>query len=138
MSFVDDIQDHLQSQGLVDGATGWASVRNTMLDDKGDQLVMVAEDGGPAPEISTTDGIGDSALKDVGALLTVRAGPNSPDDSRSKAQAILDELHGQLGATIGSNAYLRVTALTGEPIAAGYDDKSRPLHTVAFRGLRDV
>lgn len=141
MGRVDDVQDHLQSESIVDGATGWPSVRRLEYeptDNDDDRLVIISEDGGTPPEIAAASGIGDSALGDGGVQVRVRGPKHDSDASRSKAQEILDELHGQLGATIGSTTYHRVRAQTDEPVFAGWDDDERPSHTISFLLLEDV
>jgi hypothetical protein len=105
------------------------------------QLVVVTEDGGSEPEISvpaSPGGIGDSALHDIGVLVTVRAGPWDGDASAVKAQEIFDALHGQRSITLGSMPYMRVRARTPEPIFAGFDDNGKPRHTIAFMLLREA
>lgn len=137
MSVVDDVQTRLASQSLVDGSTGWPSSRR-MVHDETDKLVVITEDGGPPPEIAAGTGIGDSARGDVGVHVLVRGEPGDGDASAAKAQAILDDLHSVRDTTIGATSYGRVRALTPEPVFAGYDEKHRPQHTVAFRMLRDI
>jgi hypothetical protein len=139
MPAVDDVVAHITAQGLVAGSTGWDVLRRRMMDAPSkDQLVVVQEDGGPAPEIKVGDGIGDSAMKDVGVLVTVRATQWKSDDSRVKAQQVFDALHGLRSATVGSRTYLRVMALTPEPIWVGFDEQGRPRHTIAFRLLAEM
>lgn len=140
MPAVDDVFAYLTAQGLAGGTTGWDLKKRRMMDGTGvaDQMIVLHEDGGPTPEIKVADGLGDSAMKDVGVFVTVRAGQWKSDDSRAKAQAILDLLHGKLATTIGSTTYLRVMALTPEPVWIGFDEQSRPQHTIAFRLLAEM
>jgi hypothetical protein len=137
---VDDVFAYLEAQGIAGGSTGWDCKRRRMMDGQGssDQIVVLQEDGGPAPEIKVADGIGDSAMKDAGVLVTVRATQWKSDDSRSKAQAVFDALHGKIAAMIGSRTYLRVAALTPEPVWIGFDEQGRPRHTIAFRLLAEM
>lgn len=139
MATVDDVYAFISAAGLAGGATGWTLVRRRMLDDTGlDQIVVVGEDGGVIPEIPDVSGsLGDAALSDPGVLVSVRAGAWDGDASLAKAEAILAALHGLRNTTVGGVPYLRVRALTPEPIFAGFDDRGRPIHTVAFRLLRE-
>lgn len=147
MSAVDDVVAYLTTQGLVGGASGWPVVRRRLTDAPltvggpvPDQLVVVAEDGGTAPEMSANQGVGDSALEDPAVLVTVRAAAWDGDSSRIKATAILVALHGLLGVQLvpSGQFYLRLRAQTPEPIFAGFDDIGRPRHTVSIMLMRFV
>lgn len=131
MGVVDDVQAHLAAAGLVDGETGWLSIRGALVDTQ-DQVVGITEDGGSTPETSRATGIGDAALKAPGALVTVRAARRKRDDAFNQAQAIWDELHGKNSETLNGTDYLSVRARTPEPVFAGQDDSERPIYTVAF------
>lgn len=137
MGVVDDVQDRLQAQGLIDGATGWPSVRRFLHEDS-DQLVVLTEDGGPPPELTASAGIGEAAEKDPGVQVRVRAQEFDSDASLAQAQAIYDDLHGLKGVTLGSTDYHRVAALSPEPVFMGFDDEGRPEHTISFRLLADA
>lgn len=139
MSAVDDVFTFISAQAapaLVGGATGWDIIRRKMGDTPiKDQVVVVAEDGGPTPEIKTSAGIGQAAVQDPGVIVSVRAKQWDGDASRAKAAAILAILHGLRNTAIGSTTYYRVRALTPEPVFTGFDDSGRPRHTIAFRLL---
>lgn len=137
MGVVDDVQDRLQAQGLIDGATGWPSVRRYLHEDS-DQLVVLTEDGGPPPEMTAASGLGETAETDAGIQVRVRAEPGDSDASFSRAKAIYDDLHGLKGVTLGSTDYHRVAALSPEPVFMGFDDEGRPEHTISFRLLADA
>lgn len=137
MSAVTDVRAYLVAQSLVEGVTGWPCVLRRVLDDS-DQLVVITEDGGPAPEFPAASGIGSQAIEDIGVQVYVRADKWDGNSGAAKAQAILDALHGLKYATVGTRQYIRVKALTPEPIFLGFDDTGRPEHTVAFRLLRNV
>lgn len=140
MGVVDDVYSYLAAQALAGGATGWDLLRRRLMDaPAGDQLVVVSEDGGAAPEWPEAAGIGDSALTAPGVLVTVRAGAGDSDASYEKAQAIYSDLHGKRDVTLmsGGAQYLSIRSRTPEPIFAGFDDRSRPLHTVSFLLLRE-
>lgn len=133
---VNDLYLFLEAQGLAGGSTGWDLVRRRMMDEPVDnQVVVLAEDGGVAPEIKETSGLGDTALEDPAVLVTVRANEWDSDASRAKAGDIMAALHGQRNITVGQTTYLRIVAQTPEPIFAGFDEKGRPLHTISFRML---
>ncbi|MGH9255469.1 MAG: hypothetical protein ACRD3C_12990 [Vicinamibacterales bacterium] len=140
-SAVLDVFNFLIAQNLVGGTTGWAILRRRLMDAPvGDKLVIVGEDGGNPPEMPATGGIGSAVLADKGVLVTVRAAAADSDASFQKASDILVALHGLRGATLvsGGELYFGVRALTPEPVFAGFDDRGRPLHTVAFRLLGDA
>ena len=137
MGAVDDARTLLQDAGIVDGATGWTSVKRFEHDDDGSQLVIIAEDGGPAPEFPASQGVGDSALGEPGVQCRVRGEPHAGSATASKAQEIIDELHGKRSVTVNGTTYYRIRSMTDEPVFAGYDDDRRPSHTVSFRFLRD-
>ncbi len=136
MGVVSDVYTYLVDEGLAGGSTEWALTHRRKMTDVatgvGDQLVVLTEDGGASPEIAESAGIGDSALMDPQVLVTVRAGAWDGDASFDQAQAIHDALHGQRNITVGSKTYLRVRALTPEPVFSGFDDKGRPEHTISF------
>lgn len=132
MSLVSDLQTYLADQSLVDGGTGWTSVRRREHDGV-DQLVILTEDGGTAPEIGRAAGVGSGALHDAGVQIRCRGSEWDSDASEAKAQQIFDLLHGQTGITIGSTTYLRIAALTSRPVFVGFDDKGRPSHSISFR-----
>lgn len=131
MSVVTDVQDYLVAEGVVDGSTGWPSVRG-VLHDQSDRLVAIKNDGGALPEIGAASGLGSAAHRDPRVLITVRGAPHERDLSESKAQEIYDKLHGRLATTMGSGTYQRVMAET-PPIEVGQDDNKRPIQTIAFR-----
>ncbi len=133
MSAVDDVYDFLTDQGIAGGSTGWDLLRRRLMDAPvGNPVVVLTEDGGGQPEIPTDEGIGDSALQDVGVHVTVRAAPWDGDASAAKAIEIYDALHGLLDTEVGSTTYMRVRARTSEPVFLNFDDQGRPRHTIAF------
>lgn len=140
MPAVDDVFAYLVAQNLVKGSTGWAALRRKMDDAVPDRLVVVGEDGGPAPEMPATVGLGSAALADPGVLVSVRAGAWDSDVSRAKGMAILQALHGLRNVELvsGGALYYGIRAQTPEPVFAGYDDRGRPLHTISFRLLTDA
>ena len=134
MSVVNDVHAYLAN------AIGGEIFRRREADlpEMGDAITVIYEDGGAPPEMPAAAGIGDSALGEVGVLITCRAGPWDGDASRTRAQACLDALHGLKAVTLGNTYYLGVRALTTEPVFAGFDATGRPRHTVAFRLLREI
>jgi hypothetical protein len=131
---------HLQAQSpeIIDGTSGWASVRRRVNDALGDQLVVITEDGGFEPETPSPTGIGDSALKEPAVQVRVRAGPWDGDAAVAKAQEIFDVLHGLLRTEMGYGFYMRVKAQTAGPVFIGFDTKNRPEVTVSFRAVQAV
>lgn len=137
MGAVSDVQSHLSSQGLIDGATGWPSTRRRESDELGEgQQVILTEDGGPAPEQPASSGLGSEALSDPGVQVRCRGARGDGDASYDRCKQIRDDLHGRRDETLGSTYYFRVRAL-GEIAFAGFDDQGRPNHTIAFRLMRD-
>lgn len=137
MAAIDDVQDYLQAQSLVDGGTGWTSLRGAVRDIV-HQLVTLSADAGPTPEFPADDGLGSAAVDDVGVLARVRAEPWDQDAASAKAGEIRAALHGLTDVTLGSTIYLRVRALTPEPVGPMYDDDHRPIYTIAFRLMRSA
>lgn len=135
MGFVSDVQSYLEAEGIIGGATGWASLRRRVLDDV-DKIVVFTEDGGSEPEQPAAEGMGDNATVDPSVQVYVRGGPWDGDSGVAKAAAIFDALHGQRDATIGSSKYIRVQARTSEPIFLGFDERGRPELTISFRGRK--
>lgn len=131
MSLAKDMQTYLAAQSIIDDGT-WASVRHMRHNDQ-DRIVVFTADGGGAPEIGTSTGLGSEAFKDPAVQVYVRGRPNRGDDSEDKAQAIYDELHGQRGLTMNGTRYDRIQAQTSGPIQVGFDEKNRPQHTISFR-----
>jgi hypothetical protein len=139
MSTLSDLSTYLIAQGIVGGSTEWAiKHRRTMDSPVTDQLVTLIEDGGPPPEISTATGIGDEAQHDIGVLVTIRGNAWKGDTNYTKAMEIFDELHGKRDITLVSKLYLRIRAMTPEPVFLGFDDQGRPRHTIAFLLLADA
>ena len=138
---VNDVFDYIVAQGLApSGPTNWSIIRRKIMDaPANDQLIVVAEDGGTV-EMPATAGIGSAVLADKGVMITVRAKASESDVSFQKANAILVALHGLRGTELvsGGGLYFGIRALTPEPVFAGFDDRGRPLHTVAFRLLADA
>lgn len=147
MGVVDDVVAYLTAQGLVGGNTGWPVLRRHMTDQPltvggavPDQLVVVAEDGGTAPEMKASFGIGDAAIEDPAVLVTVRGAAWDGDGTYAKAAGILAALHGLRGVQLvaSGTTYLRTRAQTPEPIFAGFDDAGRPRHTLSVMFMRFV
>jgi hypothetical protein len=141
MAAIDDVFEYIKAQAIAGGNTGWNLLRRRITDTTSDQLVVVAEDGGPEPEIPTAGGIGDSAQEDPAVMVTVRAKAWDGDASRDKADDVLLALHGKFDIVLAppnGDRYLRIRAQTPAPIFAGYDEQGRPLHTISFRMLRLV
>ena len=136
MGAVADVQTFLESAGIIDGATGWPSVRRRVHDGS-DQQVVITEDGGLPPMVPAATGMGDGALKIPAVHFSVRGEEWDGDASAAKAQEIMDALIGADG-TIGSTHYLVVSAQTASPIFIGFDDKGRPRHTIAFKMMTSV
>jgi len=140
MSAVQDVYDFLLAQGLAGGSTEWGLVRRRIADSPqlANQAVVVTEDGGYPPEIPSSVGIGDSAMKDIGVQVLVRGEPWDGDGSLAKAVEIYDALHGKRRITLGSVEYLRVVAQTPEPVFLGFDETGRPRHTTSYLLLVEV
>jgi len=139
MSAVQDVYDYLLDYGIAGGVTGWDLVRRRLTDTPvGDQVVVISEDGGPPPEIPSASGLGDSAMKDVGVQVMVRAAAWDGDASAQKAEEVYNALHGQRAVLLGSTEYMRVAARTGEPIFIGFDEQGRPRHTISFLMLTNA
>lgn len=137
---VNDVFDYLVAQNLGGGSTQWSIVRRKLMDAPAlDQLIVVSEDGGTV-ETPAAAGIGSAPLADKGVLITVRAKADDSDVSFQKANAILVALHGLRGVELvsGGVLYFGIRAMTPEPVFAGFDDRGRPLHTIAFRLLTDA
>ena len=139
MGAVADVFDFITAQGFAGGSSGWDLLERRMMDKPAtDQLVVVGEDGGGLPEIPDDVGIGDSAYKDIGVLLTVRANAWKGTVGFTKAQDIFDAMHGKHNLVMGSTTYLRVRARTPEPVFAGFDERGRPRHTLALLLLTPI
>lgn len=134
---VDDVQMFLSENGITDGSTDWPSVLR-MMHDESDRLVVITEDGGPAPELPAAAGVGDSALADVGVRIVTRGSIDEIEEAQAKAQEIFDALHGQLNTTLGYTPYLRVRAFNAHPYFVQWDDRRRPVFSSAFRLARRV
>lgn len=135
MSLVDDVQDYLADASLVDGATGWASVRRRVNDQMGDQLVVLTEDGGLEPETPSESGIGSATFREPAVQVRVRAAAWDGDAAYAQSQAIYDLLHGARNVTMGSTFYHRVKAQTASPVFIGFDEQGRPEYTTSFRAV---
>lgn len=99
--------------------------------------MVISEDGGPTPDLPSAQGVGSGAVEDAGVQVLVRSQPWDSDDSLAKAEAVRSDLHGERSLTLNGTRYLRVRAMTPDPVFAGFDDDGRPTHTIAFRLMRD-
>lgn len=138
MSLIGDLQSYLEDEGIAGGTTGWLLLRRRVVDaadQSMDQLVVLTEDGGPAPEIGAGEGIGDAAVMDLSIHVLVRAAAWDGDASAAKVAEIEAALHGKLDVLIGSTRCLRVAAQAPQPVFIGFDDLGRPRHTQSFRFL---
>lgn len=135
MGVVADVQAYLEDQSLIGTGTGWSSFRRR-VNDSADQQVVISEDGGPVPEFPAASGLGSGAVADPGVQVFVRGTPWDGDGSAAKAEAIRDELHGLVDQTISGTRYIRIRAMTPEPVFIGFDENGRPEHTIAFRLMR--
>ena len=139
MGAVSDVHAYLVDQGIAGGSTEWALKKRRQMDSPVTaQLITITEDGGAPPEIDEIEGIGDSALHDVGVLISIRGNPWQGDANNTKAMEIFVALHGKRDITLDSNVYMRIRALTPEPVFLGFDDKGRPRHTIAFLLLSEA
>jgi hypothetical protein len=137
MGLVEDVQVYLAAQNLIDGATGWPSVRRRVFDGLGDRLVVITEDGGAQPELPADAGIGDAAFEDPAVQIRVRGEPWDSDASYDKARAIAGALHGLYNVPMNGTTYLRV-GRQSVVFNAFDDDKSRPNHTISIRAATAV
>ena len=137
MAAIDDVQAYLIEQGVIGGSTDWPTTLRRSHDGT-PRLVVLRGDAGPQPELPAETGIGDSAIGDPGVHVTVRGAPDEAPEAEAKAREIIDHLHGLFAVEMGSTEYMRVTALTPEPVDVGVDDRARPIFTVAFRLARLV
>jgi hypothetical protein len=130
-----DVQAYLEAEGLVDGTTDWPSTRGALYDEGADgqvdQIVQIAEDVGPAPEVHAAEGAGSEALTFPSVLVTVRGLPFDRDSARAKAAAIYEALHSLSGVTLGNGTYMQVRARSSE-FARVFDKRSRPRFSMSY------
>lgn len=139
MGIVSDFQTYLQSLSpdVIDGDSGWPSVRRRVHDGS-DRLVVFSEDGGFDPETPSEEGIGDSAMMEPAVQVRVRAEAWNGDAASAKAREIFGIFHGLMRVTMGDQYYIRIKAQTPEPLFMGFDGNGRPEMTISFRALRAV
>ncbi len=130
-SAVQDVYDHLRTEEIVDGSTGWQASRRRVHDEQ-DRIVVITEDGGGAADLPVAEGLGEVAFTDPAVQVLVRAEAWDSDVAKLKAQEIYDDLHGKRGELVGSTTYLRVRAQTSEPLFVGFDETNRPFFTTSF------
>lgn len=131
-SLVGDLQTYLRAQGFVDGSTEWVSARHQPHDGQ-DRLVVLSADGGPAPEVGASAGLGSAAARSPGVQVLCRGRAGKGDEAEAKARQILDHLNGRTGVTMDGTYYWGVETVASDPIAVGADDNNRPQFTVSFR-----
>ncbi len=139
MDFVQDVYDYLEAEGITGGSTAWEVQRRRVQDEPVlNQVVVLTEDGGPPPELKAAEGIGDSALQDMGVHVLVRAAQWDSDASYAKADEIYEALHGLQNVVLGSSSmtYMRVKAQS-IPVFIGFDSQGRPRHTISFSLLSE-
>jgi hypothetical protein len=105
-------------------AGGWKLVRRGMHDGNAHQMIVLTEDGGPAPEIAAADGIGASAWGFSNVQVRVRGNPWDGDSARAKLAEVFDLLDSRPGLIMNDQRYDMIQATTTEP-AAFMDDKGR-------------
>ncbi len=122
----DEIAQHLDDQAVTGGATGWEA-RTGRLTESQDQLVLVTETAGEAPEAG-------SDLERPGFQVLVRGAVDGVTAARAKADEILGQLHRFIG-TAGGKPYVGVLA-TGQPFIVAWDDRKRPVLATNYRTMR--
>ena len=132
MSLLMDLSAYLVAQTLAGGSTGWNLVRRRIVDEPdADQLIVLNEDGG-STEVPAVRGVGDAAMHDIGVQCLVRGPVGDSDASLTRAELLREHFHGKLNLTMNGHVYLRAMARTPEPLFIGFDERSRPQHTISF------
>lgn len=141
MSQVEDFQLYLQDRGIIDGSSGWPSVKRVVHDgtkaNPVNRLVILTEDGGFAPEVPSFTGIGDAAFEWPNVQVRVRGAKGEGVDAYAKMAEIKDALHGRRNETVGYTHYIRIKALSGI-LYIGIDDKERPEFTLSFQAWKSI
>lgn len=139
MGAVNDVRLYLIAQEIIEADTEYSGSMREFHDNT-DKLVVISEDGGDPPDMPATAGLGSAPFAFAGVLVTVRAVAAASNESYSKADEILRALHGLRAVQLvgGGVLYYGIRAMTPEPVFAGFDERGRPLHTVAFRLLTDA
>jgi len=128
MAILDDMRDHLVTNSIVEGATGWQCLIGRITDNQ-DQQVALFETGGETPDASTGT---DTKVDEVTFQVRVRASVLAYDDARSKIQDVFDTLQ---DATI--SGYVYVFAIQAGPLNMGYDNNNRPELAQNYRALKN-
>jgi len=126
MALLDDMRDHLITNSIVEGATGWQCLIGRITDNQ-DQQVALFETGGETPDESQ-----ETRVDEVTFQVRVRAAEFAYNAARSKIQDVFDTLQ---DATI--SGYVFVFAIQAGPLNMGYDNNNRPELVQNYRALKN-
>lgn len=131
-----DILDHLESLGLIGGATGWARAAE-YLPPSPDKVIAVFETPGLEPEVISADST-EAAYDRPGFQIRARGDVFGYAAMRLKMAAIYTALHGiEITGSTNADGYLLIRAVQSAPFPIGLDEKSRPGATWNFIAIKD-
>ncbi len=133
---LDDIASHIIANStLTLGGTSGTLALTRMLDSQPDQVTVLYETGGAAPEHSFSTGDGSEAVYEKPSIQALtRSG--SYQGARRQAETVYTVLDGAQG-TIGGTRYLSISALQS-PFSIGTDEQGRHLVSVNFEVKKEV
>lgn len=121
MALIDDILATLTTAAVIDGSTwtGFGAYTPAVPD----QVVIVTETGGPAPDQTPVIGHDFKTFQ-----IRVRGAKEEYDTARTRMQAVFDALN---DATI--SGYVYVFAVQSGAMPLGNDEKDRPIIGLNFQ-----
>ena len=125
MSLLTDIRNHLITNSIVEGVTGWTCYISYLPPDP-DQAITIMDLGSEEPD-NTENTKYDMTM----ARILIRAPKLEYDTAQTQFESIFDTLH---DATI--SGYIFVYALNATPIVIGYDQNERPVISLEIKAFK--
>ncbi len=127
MSALDDIIAQLVTDAVVDGSTGWGSMRSFMPDSP-DKIVVVFDVGGG--DVDQTQGT--HQFDNILFQVRVRA----TEQDYSAASTKMDEVFASLN-NVSITGYTYIFANSIQPIPLGLDKNNRPELVMNFSAMKE-
>lgn len=135
MAFLDEIATHLESEGVVGGATGW-TVYKAFLPDTPNQAVALFLTSGEEPYVKKSSA--ETAYDRPGLQVRVRGGVRDFEGAIAKIQEVFEALHANEPTPgSGDKTIIYLYGTNSAPLPLGLDENDRPGYTWNFRTYRE-
>ena len=125
MSLLTDIRDHLVTNSIVEGATGWECYISYLPPDI-DQVISIMDLGSDDPDNTES-----TKYDMVMCRLVMRSAAFEYDTLQTKFESVFTTLH---DSTI--SGYTFVFAINVTPIPIGYDQNDRPVVALDIKAFK--